>query len=395
MKRRAVFYASGHGFGHSTRIQAVINHLGPDTWKVMLRTSAPEWLYRQNVQRPFEFRRVECDVGVVQKDSLTTLIPETFEAWRQFETKEEEWVEAEARFLKDWSADLVVADIPPFAFDAAAEAGVPSAGMTNFSWDWIYRNYTGTVPEFAEVADRIAESYGKATVLYRLPFFGDLSAFPVIEDVPLVAPEGTARRDEVRRRLGLISAESGPHEEALTAPGTAPEAAVHKKKVSGRPGPPASEPVVCVSFGGFDFKRFPWPEVERRAPGVRFVAMGSDGPLPAESAILVEPGRMPHTDLVEAADLVISKPGYGIVAECISTRTPLLYTSRGEFAEYPVLVEGMKKHIPTKFFPPEDIPNGNVIDTAKQFLGTLSWEGVEEMRCEGAEVVAAKLANLR
>jgi L-arabinokinase len=327
----------------------------------MVRTSAPEWLYRQNVRRPFEFHSVECDVGVTQKDSLTTLIPETFEAWRRSEGKKSDWVDAEARFLKEWGADLVVADIPPFAFDAAAEAGIPSAAMTNFSWDWIYRNYSGTVSEFAEVADRIAESYGKASVLYRLPFFGDLSAFAVIEDVPLVAPEGTAGRDEVRGRLGI------------TTPNMS---------------------VVCVSFGGFDFKRFPWQEVERRSPELCFVAMGSDGTLPAENAILVEPGTMPHTDLVEAADLVISKPGYGIVAECISTRTPLLFTSRGEFAEYPVLVEGMKKHIPAKFFPPEDIPNGNVIETAKQFLGGLSWDGIEEMRCDGAEVVAQRLAGL-
>jgi hypothetical protein len=292
---------SGHGFGHSTRVQAVINHLDPDLWDVMVRTSAPEWLYRQNVRRPFEFRSVECDVGVVQKDSLTTLIPETFEAWRAFESKKTEWVKAEARVLRDWGADLVFADIPPFAFDAAAEAGIPSAGMTNFSWDWIYRNYAGTVPESAEVAARIAESYGKAAVLYRLPFFGDLSAFPVIEDVPLVAPEGTAGRDEVRRRLGLISDQTVPLDEDPGAPGPGldedpaepgpgTEAPADRANPPNRPGPPSGPLLVCVSFGGFDFKRFPWKEVERRAPELRFVAMGSDGPLPANNAILVEPG---------------------------------------------------------------------------------------------------------
>ena len=34
--------------------------------------------------------------------------------------------------------DLVVGDVPPLAFEAAAEAGVDSVAVANFSWDWIY-----------------------------------------------------------------------------------------------------------------------------------------------------------------------------------------------------------------------------------------------------------------
>ena len=50
-----------------------------------------------------------------------------------------------------------------------------------------------------------------------------------------------------------------------------------------------------------------------------------------------------YEDLVRASDAILSKPGYGIVAECIANGTSLVYTSRGRFAEYPRLVEGIEQ----------------------------------------------------
>ncbi len=52
------------------------------------------------------------------------------------------------------------------------------------------------------------------------------------------------------------------------------------------------------------------------------------------------PAGLTYPDLVAAADVVVSKPGYGIVSECIANGTPLLYTSRGRFVEYDVFVAG-------------------------------------------------------
>src|SRR4029077_6112677 len=45
------------------------------------------------------------------------------------------------------------------------------------------------------------------------------------------------------------------------------------------------------------------------------------------------PHGLAYQDVVAAADVVISKPGYGIVSECIANNTALVYTSRGRFAE--------------------------------------------------------------
>ena len=48
-----------------------------------------------------------------------------------------------------------------------------------------------------------------------------------------------------------------------------------------------------------------------------------------------------YEDLVQAADVVVTKPGYGIISEAIANDAALLYTSRGHFVEYDVLVKEM------------------------------------------------------
>jgi L-arabinokinase len=48
-----------------------------------------------------------------------------------------------------------------------------------------------------------------------------------------------------------------------------------------------------------------------------------------------------YEDLVHAVDVVMTKPGYGIVSECLANGTAIVYTPRGRFAEYPVMVAQM------------------------------------------------------
>jgi hypothetical protein len=50
--------------------------------------------------------------------------------------------------------------------------------------------------------------------------------------------------------------------------------------------------------------------------------------------------------VVAAADIVLSKPGYGTVTDCIAGRSRLVYTDRGDFPEYPVMVAEMPRYLP-------------------------------------------------
>jgi hypothetical protein len=62
-------------------------------------------------------------------------------------------------------------------------------------------------------------------------------------------------------------------------------------------------------------------------------------------------GGWRYEDLVAAVDVVATKPGYGIIAECAAHQTALLYTSRGHFVEYEVLVREMPRYVRSQFIP--------------------------------------------
>jgi len=65
-----------------------------------------------------------------------------------------------------------------------------------------------------------------------------------------------------------------------------------------------------------------------------------------------------YADVVGAVDGVITKPGYGIVADCLAHSTPMIYTDRGFFAEYDILVQEMGKHLTTVYISSEDLYAG-------------------------------------
>jgi L-arabinokinase len=62
-----------------------------------------------------------------------------------------------------------------------------------------------------------------------------------------------------------------------------------------------------------------------------------------------------YEDLIGAAAAVVTKPGYGIIAESIANDTAVLYTSRGHFPEYEVLVEDMPKYVRSAFISQDDL----------------------------------------
>ena len=67
-----------------------------------------------------------------------------------------------------------------------------------------------------------------------------------------------------------------------------------------------------------------------------------------------------YEDLVRAVDVVVTKPGYGIIAECLANDTALLYTSRGHFIEYDVLVAAMPHFLRARYIGHADLFAGDL-----------------------------------
>jgi L-arabinokinase len=332
-----VAYVSGHGYGHATRVGEVlraVRMMDPHV-PLAVATSGPERLYRQAVPGPFEFRGLECDVGLVQKGALVMEESATVDAWRAFVAGDDARIAGEARWLREIGARAVLGDIPPLAFTAAAEAGVRSFGLSNFSWDWIYRYMSVRHPGLADAADWAAAAYRRCGLLLQLPFSGDLAAFPRREQIPLVARKPNVDKAEARKRLGLPD---------------------------GR--------LALVSFGGLGLPGFD-PGVLEQVKGWNFLLTGIETPGQANStggpanATGLDVGRaaalgLTYVDLVGAADVVITKPGYGIVSDAIAARTRMVYTERGDFPEYPILVGEMTRWLPARHVSNDELLAGRV-----------------------------------
>ena len=311
-------YVSGHGYGHATRVGEVLRALRRQepAMPLSIVTSGPEGLYRRAVPGPFDFRAEACDTGLAQKSALVIDEEGTVGAWWRFQAGYAERVSREASWLREAGAAVVLGDIPPLAFDAAAEAGVPSFALANFSWDWIYRHFAGRQPALHEAADRAAAAYARCGLLLELPFAGDLEAFPARTRIPLVARRPGVTRDDARRRLGVDG------------------------------------PVVLVSFGGLGLPGFD-PAVLAEMPSFTFLVADAAGGLPSNVRVVgntdLDRAALEYVDLVGAADVVVTKPGYGIVSDAIGAGTRMIYTDRGDFPEYPILVREMAQWLACEY----------------------------------------------
>lgn len=361
--KRLVCYVSGHGFGHASRVTEVLNALHDRRPDVVLgiRTPVPRWFFEFNATGPFTHAPSRLDVGAVQLDSLSVDPEATLRAYATVAGREQELLAAELRALRSEPPALVLADIPALAVEVARRLDVPAVAMTNFSWDWIYADYVRDFPAYEYLVDRLRASYARTSLLLRLPLHGDLGAFPRIRDIPFVARRARLVREEVRRRLDL----------------------------------PGGDPVVLLSYGGLGAALRRSPRIPRGTTLVTsqplFPGVETPWCRTIPTAVMRAAG-VRYEDLVAASDVVMTKPGYGIVAECIANATPMIYTPRGRFAEYECLVPGIVAHLPHAVLANDDLYAGRWLDALERALALPRRHPTADTR--GAAVAAEAVASL-
>jgi hypothetical protein len=325
-----VAYVSGHGYGHATRVAEVLRAVRVRDGKLPITvvTAAPEMLFRRGIPGKVAVRPLVCDVGLAQRDALTIDEAETARLWRAFHADNGDRVDAEWRWIHHSGAKVVLGDVPPLAFEAAGELGLPSVALANFSWDWIYRHMAQRQAALGEAATWAAAAYRQASLLLRLPFAGDLSVFPRIVDIPLVARRPSVSRREARKRLSI-----------------------------------GGGPVALVSFGGVGLEGMNLGALGS-LPAIQFLVVGEQA-MPAPNvryvaAAELERSGLRYEDVVGASDVVVTKPGYGIVTDAIGAGARIVYTDRGDFPEYPVLVAEMSRYVPTAHVDKADLLAGRI-----------------------------------
>ena len=305
-----VYYVTAHGFGHATRAAAVISELERSGARVVVRTAVPAWIFKDEGLAA-RVDPVDADVGLIMRDALTVDVPASLAAHEAFLRGWEERARAEADALVSLGAAVAVSDAGALPLDAARRAGIPSVLVSNFSWDWIMEPWAAVDPRWETVRRRHAAACAQAGLFLRLPLGGDAPACPRREDAPLVV-----------RACGLTRAQ------ACAALGLDPR---------------DPRPVVAFSFGGVGWDGGALSSIDS-LEGYRFVAYvpkpdgarGSWTQLPQHSP-------MRHCDILAAADLAFTKPGYGTFSELLCARVPALIVPRSDFRESEFLMESLRR----------------------------------------------------
>lgn len=357
MGKKLAYYITPHGFGHAVRSLEVIRNLMEmdSELELIIVSDLPQFLIEQNLHRVVAVRRKRLDIGLVQRDSVQFDLGATLHALTDLYQRRELVIREEIDFLEKNDIHAVVSDIPFLVFHASSKCSLPGIGMGNFTWDWIYAAYQQQDSRWRPLVNWIKDSYGKCDLFLQLPMHGDCSVCSPLRDVPLIARKSGRDRRQVRDML-----ECHPDEKAY-----------------------------LISFYSLPLSI----DAQRRIERIDGCTFYYKEPLQyrLKNGRSLDDLDLSYADVVAAMDGVITKPGYGIVADCMANSTPVIFSDRGFFPEYEILVQEIEQSLGGVYLPSRDLYEGRW-ERAIRALESKS-HNLEEVRSNGAKVCAELILN--
>ena len=326
-------FITSHGYGHAARTCAVLNalsHLRPDL-SVLIFTEVPEWFFHESLEVPFEFNSCKTDVGLFQKSVFLHDIEATLGGLRNWLPFGDDILQSLVEKIKD--CQLVYCDVSALGIAVAHLASIPCILFENFLWDWVYEAFLLQEQMFNAPISKLQEHYAQAGL--------HIQSEPVcsrIEDIPLVPPvsrKSRVSRTEVRSRLNIRE----------------------------------DQPMILFSRGG-DPDALPFHDKLKQLPEMCFVFAGGVSAYRQEGNLHFLPFESDffHPDLVHAADLVVGKAGYSMIAEVWAAGVPFAYALREGFRESSVLDAFLQSHISSRGYTDKELASGVWVDDLPSLL---------------------------
>jgi hypothetical protein len=297
---KILWHISSHGWGHAARQREVIrvyrqNHPGT---LISVASDVPRWFW--------EGSRIDSLVpgspspAVVERNG-GICTETTLHHFRQFAKNSSSFLRAEISRQQQIRPDLVVTDIEPLPVKAAEATGIPAFAIGNFTWDWVLKQM---FPHMTDEADLVAAMYNHGTYL-KLPMGPNHSPFHSTVDTPLLrgGPPGDPEKAAPLLPPGkccLIALRDAPTGVSLALPeGVSAVSSLQE---------PAHKN--CYNI----------PPSVLSAAGATFA------------------------DLVEACDLVLAKPGYGIISQILAMGKKAILLTGRKFPEEKYLLSKLRMH---------------------------------------------------
>ncbi|MGM0444101.1 MAG: hypothetical protein ACQEQV_07945 [Fibrobacterota bacterium] len=306
MAATILFYISGHGFGHAVRQSFLINALPPD-WHVHIISSIDRSFFEEELTRPFSWEYARWDCGCIQKDALHIDIHKTYRKYAAIHNRNTRNARRIAASLAPKTPVLMVSDAASFPAVIARNLGIPSLLCTNFTWHDIYSPFTQQEPAFIPLLREMAREY--ALFSHVQPLYPGRLVQPNTKAT--VWPEAALLRKAAARREDICR--------------------FHRVD--------PTERIVLLYVGNYGIASPLWQNLGQLR-GYRFMGIHSPEPVPA-GFIQLTKSAFTLQDYSGAADLILSKPGYGTVSEALSSQIPFLYLQRYNFAEQDMLLRDL------------------------------------------------------
>jgi hypothetical protein len=264
----------------------------------------PTTFFQDRLTGRWEHHAIQQDVGCIQDEPLTVDVPATWAAHQQFHASWDQRLTAEAAAIHQAQPRLILSNTSYLALAAGAKARLPTAAMASLTWDEILDCFRapGDLIQEELLAD-IRRAYAQADLALRIAPGLPMAAFRQIRDIGPIASPSPAQREKLRTTLGLTP----------------------------------QDRLVLVGFGGIPLRGLPWEQMNALS-GFRFIVAGS---VESRYARVVSLRDVPFrfSTVLASVDLVMSKPGYGTIVECVTHGTPVVYVRRYNFADEAPLVE--------------------------------------------------------
>ncbi|MBC8412821.1 hypothetical protein H8E50_04015 [bacterium] len=310
MNNSIACFISPHGFGHAARLTAImeaLRRLDPSI-RFEIFTLVPCWFFASAEIGEFGYHETLTDIGLVQDSPYHEDLSATVKKLEVFMPFDPVVVKGLADKLRLSGCRLALCDISPLGIAAAAEAGIPSVLISNFTWDWIYEGYEdgGLLP----YVKQMKEWFDRADYYILAEPYCEAQPADII--VPPVSRSFKAGAGYIRERLGI----------------------------------PADAKAVMITMGGFQ-DDYGFYDMISDYPDIYFVIPADKpGSMPLSNLITLPfHSDLHHPDLVNAVDAVVCKLGYSTLAEIYHAGVPYGYITRPAFRESAKLQEYVEKQM--------------------------------------------------
>ena len=250
--------------------------------------------------------------------ALEERVTQSIESWKQR-------IKKEVQFLTQEQPDLIVSDIVPWVFQAAKQVNIPSVLISNFTWVEIYEEYLR-----AELVKAYQDCYELADEVFMYELSGSKmkESFVKYDEVSLCTREFD---------LSAVAAIQSRYE----------------------------LPIVFVSVGrSVDLAE----EIDVSNERYHFIV--TEGIQLVGENVTYLPKETPNThDYVCASEFVITKAGFGTVAEALLAKKKIAVIERDGIAEDRATVEWLVNHglaLPIQY--EKGLPLSQLLDDLKQWM---------------------------